>query len=276
MRDLPGALGRLHPHDDRAVPLPADLRPRQRRGLRPRPRSPQPRPPRGADPWTSGSPRCCGSSRTRSTSSGSTCARTASTAWRCSTGRAWPTWWGRTCRSRWTRRRSSVVVERTIAGNDVAEASCPARSTLPRGVQAIVAVGGGVAVDVGEVRGVPDPAAGDRGPDGGVQRRLLLARGEPDGRRPTGELPGDDPVRRRHRHRGRGRVARPVHLLRHRRPAVEVQRDRRLEAGLPPDRRADQRLRRDDLPAERAEPRQPLRASRSTTSGSCSSCAVRW
>ncbi len=45
-----------------------------------------------------------------------------------------------------------VVVERTIADNDVAGVVSGAL-TLPRGVQAIVAVGGGVAVDVGKYAG---------------------------------------------------------------------------------------------------------------------------
>ena len=114
-----------------------------------------------------------------------------------------------------------VVVERTITDNDVAEVVSGAL-TLPRGVQAIVAVGGGVAVDVGKYAGFLTRLPVIAVPDRGVQRRLLLARGQPDGRRPAGELPGDHPVRRRHRHRRDRQVARPVHLLRHRRPALEV------------------------------------------------------
>ena len=249
--------GRLHPHDDRAVPLPADLRPRQRRGLRPR-RDRRSQDLHGGLTRGHPDPLAAADQAERALQAREVPAQERLPPRRAVLRRrAWPTWWGRTSRSRWSRRRS----------RSSSSAPSPAttwrgrvrRADLPRGVQAVVAVGGGVAVDVGKYAGFLTRLPVVAVPDRAVQRRLLLPRGQPDGRRPTGELPGDDPVRRRHRHRGRGRVARPVHLLRHRRPAVEVQRDRRLEARLPRDRRADQRLRRDDLAAERAEPRQPLR-----------------
>ena len=106
----------------------------------------------GADPWTSRSPRCCGSSRTRSTSSGSTCARTASTASRCSTAQGMADLVGKNIAISLESSEIEVVVERTITDNDVAGVVSGAL-TLPRRVQAVVAVGGGVAMDVGKYAG---------------------------------------------------------------------------------------------------------------------------
>ena len=125
-----------------------------------------------AVPPRSRSPRCCGSSPTRSTSSASTCAATASTGSRCSTARAWRTMLGQTVaisldsseikillhRDRDRQRHRGRRHQRLRPAPDH---RCDRRGRRRHGDR------------LRQVRRLPDRQAGDRGADGPVQRRLL-------------------------------------------------------------------------------------------------------
>ena len=170
---------------------------------------------RSAEPMTtaSRSPPCCGSSPTRSTSWASTCAATTSTASRCSTARASPSWWARSSRSPWTPRRSRSVAPRPSPATTSRRSSTSAFA-LPRRTDAIVAVGGGMAIDYAKYAGfltrkpviaVPTALSNDGFASPGASLKVAgQAR----------QLPGADPVRRGAGHRGDRQVAAAVHLLR--------------------------------------------------------------